>query len=204
MHVLCITAVLSLLSVSNAESLPCEEVVQPLVLEDFSKVSGKWIVIEAAVDDPKFVALLESVNSAWMRAVPTNDIDTVILHKSMMINGTCVYSTSNLTLSHNTIHFTLDENMTGNSTATILRASADYMVMPGNSFIDGVWVKTFHLFGRTGILSNFDRETYERQRECLAEPKPTFIYDGQQQLCPDKNIHLEESSEGKPQPEKSV
>ncbi|KAJ8277622.1 hypothetical protein GJAV_G00077670, partial [Gymnothorax javanicus] len=189
MYVLCITAVLSLLSVSNAKPLPCEEIVQPLVLEDFSKVLGKWIVIEAAIDLPIFVPLEQSVNSSWVEVVPTNDRDTVIRHKSSMINGKCIYSTLNLTRSDNTIHFTMPANKTGNSTVTFLRTSADYLVTYDITFMNGDRFRTFHLLGKTGKLRNFDRETYDRQRDCLAMPKPSFIYDGHQKLCPDKNSH---------------
>ncbi|KAJ8246422.1 hypothetical protein GJAV_G00267570 [Gymnothorax javanicus] len=200
MYVLCITAVLSLLSVSSAESLLCEEVVQPLVLEDFSKVLGKWILIEAAMDHPVLAALLTSVNSSGAEVVATHDNDTVFFHEKNMLGGKCEDMTANLTLSHNTIHFTYMKDIYN---ATLLRTSADYMVMFGNFSISGFSGKSFNLYGRTGKLSNFDRETYNRQMECLAVPKPTFIYDGHQELCPDKNSHLEESSEGNPQQEKS-
>ncbi|KAJ8246424.1 hypothetical protein GJAV_G00267590 [Gymnothorax javanicus] len=189
MYVLCITAVLSLLSVSNAEPLPCEEVVQPLVVEDFSKVLGKWLYLESAMDNPVIAETLKYVKSSEVDIVATHDNDTAFFHEKNRIDGKCEYLTFNLTLSHNTIHFDMQADMNEIFDASLLRTSADFMVMFGNYSTSGILSKSFILFGRTGNMSNFDRVTYNKQMECLAIPKPTFIYDGHTELCPDKNSH---------------
>uniref|UniRef100_A0A0E9V437 Lipocalin/cytosolic fatty-acid binding domain-containing protein n=1 Tax=Anguilla anguilla TaxID=7936 RepID=A0A0E9V437_ANGAN len=94
-----IAAVLGLLSVSTAGPLPCEDVVRPLVLEDFSSILGKWIVIEATVDSQKYAALLKTVNSAWVEILPTYHNNTAIFNKANMINGVCSYSPTNISIS---------------------------------------------------------------------------------------------------------
>ncbi|KAG5854268.1 hypothetical protein ANANG_G00036020 [Anguilla anguilla] len=183
-----IAAVLGLLSVSTAGPLPCEDVVRPLVLEDFSSILGKWIVIEATVDSQKYAALLKTVNSAWVEILPTYHNNTAIFNKANMINGVCSYSPTNISISDSVVQFTMEGNMTGNSTATFLRTCADCLVMKGTSFLEGHIVRTLHIFGRTGKLSDFDRKTYRRQVECLGLPQPNFIHNEKQELCPQAGL----------------
>ncbi|KAJ8363650.1 hypothetical protein SKAU_G00124810 [Synaphobranchus kaupii] len=206
MHFLYIAAVLSLLSVSSAAPLQCEDLLQPLVLEDISPILGKWAVVEATVDSTRFDALAKIVNGSWMETVPTHHKDTAFVKKAHMINGVCLYETTNVTISNNVLQFDMEVNVTGNSTATLLQTCADCLVLNGHAFYDGLEIRTLHLFGRTGVkLSDSDRETYRRQVECLALPKSKLHYEDQQELCADKtkNIHAEESSEGKPEQDKS-
>ncbi|KAJ8363648.1 hypothetical protein SKAU_G00124790 [Synaphobranchus kaupii] len=195
MHILYIAAVLSLLSVSSAAPLQCEDLLQPLVLEDITPILGKWVVVEATVDCPRFDALWKSVNSSWVETVPTHHKDTAFVKKANMINGVCLYETTNVTISNSVLQFDMEGNFTGNSTATLLQTCTDCLVLNGNSFLNGFQVRTLHLLGRTGVkLSDSDRETYRRQVECLGLPKSKFISEDHQELCPDP----EESSEGKP------
>ncbi|KAJ8283902.1 hypothetical protein COCON_G00027520 [Conger conger] len=84
MHVLYIAAVLSLLSLSAAVPVPCEEQVRPLLLQDFSQISGKWIVIETTVDQEKYAALHKSTNSSWMEILPINK-DIAIFNTANMM-----------------------------------------------------------------------------------------------------------------------
>ncbi|XP_061089075.1 uncharacterized protein LOC133122860 [Conger conger] len=199
MHVLYIAAVLSLLSLSAAVPVPCEEQVRPLLLQDFSQISGKWIVIESSVDREKDVELNNTANSYWMEILHINK-DIAIFNTANMINGVCIYISFNITISDNNIRFTM-ENVTLNATATLLPTCADCLVMNRISYLEGPMIKTMHILGRPGKkLSDSELETFRNQVKCIGLPPPIFHHDEQQELCLEKKS---EESESKPDEDKS-
>ncbi|KAJ8246423.1 hypothetical protein GJAV_G00267580 [Gymnothorax javanicus] len=78
------------------------------------------------MDNPVIAATLKSVSSSEVEVVATRGNDTVFFHEKNMIGGKCEYLTFNLTLSHNTIHFTLGEDMKDTFNATLLRTSTGH------------------------------------------------------------------------------
>ncbi|XP_061088561.1 uncharacterized protein LOC133122550 [Conger conger] len=195
MHVLYIAAVLSLLSLSAAVPVPCEEKIRPLLLQDFSQISGKWIVIEVAANQ-EYNGIHKAAKSSWIEILPINK-DIAIFNTANMINGECAYFTMNMTISDNNIRFII----THNNTVTLLPTCAGCLVMNGITYLEGPIIKTMHILGRPGKkLNDSELETFRNQLECVGLPPPIFHHDEQQELCLEKKS---EESESKPDEDKS-
>ncbi|KAJ8275796.1 hypothetical protein COCON_G00075480 [Conger conger] len=104
MDVLTVAALLSLLSVSAAKPLGCEDLIQPLPLNK-TQISGKWIFIEGTADHKKYNDLLKTVNSSLMDIVLSSDNGTSVMKQKNMMNGKCLYSVTTIAFSNNTLHF---------------------------------------------------------------------------------------------------
>ncbi|KAJ8342906.1 hypothetical protein SKAU_G00328340 [Synaphobranchus kaupii] len=182
MDVLTVAAVLSLLSVSAAKPLNCEDLVKPLVLNK-TEISGKWIFIQGTADHQKYTAILKTVNSSLMDVVLSSHNGTSVLRQRNMMNGKCYYSVHNTTFSNSTFH-ALYENGTANG--AVLPAYPDCLVLSLTSVDVGDIIKALYVFGRTRKLSDAALEMYQKQVECLGFPQPSFIYDGKQDICPDE------------------
>ncbi|KAG7461562.1 hypothetical protein MATL_G00192450 [Megalops atlanticus] len=198
MYVLFVAAVLSLLSLSAASPLHCQDLVQPLVLDDLTRISGKWIFLEGAADYPKQANVLKSLNSSWTKIVPTSLNDTVIFMHGRKINGKCHHATQNMTiLDRTTIHVSR-ENVTVN--ITLLPTCPDCLLLSFSCLKRGDHIRSLYIYGRERKLSASDWEMYRRQAECLGFPQPHFTYDGQQDLCPEEKelSDMEESKDKSP------
>ncbi|KAG7461561.1 hypothetical protein MATL_G00192440 [Megalops atlanticus] len=198
MYVLFAAAVLSLLSLSAASPLHCQDPVQPLVLDDLTRISGKWIFLEGAADHPKYANILKVVNSSWIEIVLTARNDTTILIQGNKINGKCLHSTQNMTILDRTTTHVSHEN--GTTNGTFLPTCPDCLLMSFSSLDQGDVIRSLYIFGRERKLSASDWEMYRRQAECLGFPQPHFTYDGQQDLCPEekKLSDMEESKDKSP------
>ncbi|XP_036407599.1 alpha-1-acid glycoprotein 1-like [Megalops cyprinoides] len=198
MYVLFAAAVLSLLSLSAASPLHCQDLVQPLVLDDLTRILGKWIFLEGAADHPRHAKVLKSVNSSWMNIVPTLRNDTIIFMHGRKINGTCRHSTQNMTISDlTTIHVS---HSNGTANITFLPTCPDCLLMRISNLNQGTVIRTLYIYGRERKLRTSDWEMYRRQAECLGLPRPHFTYDGQKDLCPEekKISDMEESKDKSP------
>lgn len=182
MDMLTVTAALSLLSVSAAKPLNCENVIQPLALNK-TQISGKWIFIKGTADHQKYNDMLKIVDSALMDIVLSSDNDTAFIYQKNMMNGKCDSPFFNITFSNNSFH-ALHEN--GTVTSTILPACPDCLVLSLTSVDVGDIIKALYIFGRTKKLSPSGLEMYQEQVECLGFPEPSFKYDENQDICPDE------------------
>ncbi|KAJ8342907.1 hypothetical protein SKAU_G00328350 [Synaphobranchus kaupii] len=182
MDVLTVAAVLSLLSVSAALPLNCEDLIQPLALNK-TEISGKWIFIQGTADHQKYNAILKTVNSSLIDVVLSSHNGTSVFRQRNMMNGKCHYSAQDMTFSNNTFHVS-HEN--GTATSAILPACPDCLVLSLTSVDAGDIIKSLYVFGRTRKLSDAALEMYQKQVECLGFPQPSFIYDGKQDICPDE------------------
>ncbi|KAG7461129.1 hypothetical protein MATL_G00206750 [Megalops atlanticus] len=198
MCVLFAAALLSLLSLSAASPLHCQDLVKPLVLDDLTRISGKWIVLEGAADHPEFVHTLKMTNSSWMDIVLTSRNDTTILIQGHMIDGKCLHFAQNMTISdHTTIHLRYGNTI---ANGTFLPTCPDCLVMSFTSLLQGEIARSLYMSGRERKLSASDWEMYRKQAECLGFPQPHFTYDEQQDLCPEekKLSDMEESEDKSP------
>ncbi|KAI1899272.1 hypothetical protein AGOR_G00060100 [Albula goreensis] len=183
MYVFSAAAVLSLLSVSMADSLDCETLTKPLVLDDLTPISGKWIFLEGASDHQKYNSLLKTVNTSWMEFILPTKNDTGILNQGNMFNGKCNYSSENVTFTKNGIHFTTkDITVTG----TFLPACTDCLLLMLTNYDSGDIIKSLYLFVRVEMPSPREWETYKKQAECLGFKEAHFRYTGKQKLCPEE------------------
>ncbi|KAJ8343050.1 hypothetical protein SKAU_G00329780 [Synaphobranchus kaupii] len=177
MDVLTVAAVLSLLSVSAALPLNCEDLVKPLVLNK-TEISGKWIFIQGTSNNEKYTAILKTLNSYFMDIVPSSHNNTCVIKRKIMLNGKCRYPVHSMTFINNTFHSSY-ENST--MTISILPACPDCLVLSSTSVQDGDVTKSLKIFGRTRKLSDSALEMYQKQVECLGAPQPSFKYDEKQE-----------------------
>ncbi|KAJ8410125.1 hypothetical protein AAFF_G00211660 [Aldrovandia affinis] len=84
MYLLSAAAVLSLLSVSTAIAQQCEDLIQPLVLDNVSPLLGKWIFLVGSSDYQRYAAMLKMLNSSWMDIVMSSHNDTVVINQATM------------------------------------------------------------------------------------------------------------------------
>ncbi|XP_061105947.1 uncharacterized protein LOC133133770 [Conger conger] len=184
MDVLTVAALLSLLSVSAAKPLECEDLIQPLPLNEIqAKISGQWIYTEARTNHQPYTDLLKTLNSSLMDIVLSPQNGTAVIKQRHMLSGKCHYHLINLNTSNNTIH-RLHAN--GTTTITVLPSCSDCLVL-NFIIVDGKnIIKTLKLYGKTRRLSPSDLEMYQKQAECLGLPAPSFKDDEKQDLCPDE------------------
>ncbi|KAJ8275797.1 hypothetical protein COCON_G00075490 [Conger conger] len=181
MDVLTVAALLSLLSVSAAKPLGCEDLIQPLPVNK-THVSGKWIVIEGTADHQSFIDIQKTVNSSLIDTVLSSDESTAVMKDRNMMNGKCHYGVQNVTFSNNTGHMIHESGL--RTCTVVLHASPDCLVVSLTSVLAEDIIKSLYIFGRTKQLSQADLDIYHKQVECLGFPQPMFKYDQKQDICP--------------------
>ncbi|XP_018601738.2 uncharacterized protein LOC108930807 [Scleropages formosus] len=200
MCLLLATAVLTLLSTSFAGPLHCEDSVKQLFLKDLNSIKGKWIFISGTTTHQKYASILQVVNSSWVEFSPTSQNEICIFNQGNMINGTCHYSSANLTFLNSTFTVT-HENAT--STGILLHTCPDCLLMSFITLDNGEMIQSFYILGRAKKLSISDLEAFNRQAKCLGFPEAPFMYDGETEMCPPTQEHATTENPAKVKDESS-
>ncbi|KAJ8266298.1 hypothetical protein GJAV_G00128820 [Gymnothorax javanicus] len=197
MGVLLVAIVLCLISVSAAKPLTCEDLVQPLILNE-TQITGEWIYTEARTDRQIYINVLKTLNSSVMDIAVSLHHGTAVIKQKHMLNGACRYTTANLTVSSNTIHRSYEDVSVS---ITVLPACPDCLVLSFNGLNGTEVFRALKLYGKTRTLSPLAFEMFHKQAECLKFPEASFKYDEKQDFCPDedKSTVTEEGNQDKKQ-----
>lgn len=190
MSVLFCLALLALSSLTAASDPDCEELIK--LLEDRSRLAGKWIFYAGTSDNNELLQELGMINSSWIELSDISGSDDMTLRwGDRMRDGKCHYGSVNSTFTGNSTKVTFHINSSthehvGKHLVTcpdcIMWTDSSVSEMKNGETRKG---KNLYLFTKSGTMDAAHLEVFKKQAACLNFP-PDFKFGENTDLCPNE------------------
>uniref|UniRef100_A0A3Q1I966 Apolipoprotein M n=1 Tax=Anabas testudineus TaxID=64144 RepID=A0A3Q1I966_ANATE len=175
----------------------CQPLVNPLSLADRSMMSGRFIFIAGYVNHELYRTMIKKTDSCWFTISPSpSNPDQIIFTQKNRVNGTCISSTTNVTIDGNTVKgsfanvsvvFHMLPSCDGclllsiTSTATNIHPQL-LQLMNVNRVEEEISGHTLYLLETK--VKDSDLEHFKQQASCLGfSGEPDFHYDPKKEIC---------------------
>ncbi|XP_031443457.1 saxitoxin and tetrodotoxin-binding protein 1-like [Clupea harengus] len=167
------------------EKLICEPLVKTQEIKDVTQFMGRWVFLKGFVDYKQFIDLMKITSSSWMDLEPTSNKEIITINQGNMLNGTCLFSSANSTISNSVLYASeMYEGQRVTSEGWVLPSGTDTLIMRFKSQIGDHNIRALYLYGRSGKASAKDMESFQKQAECLGWIRTAhYTYDGVTELC---------------------
>ncbi|XP_062333661.1 uncharacterized protein LOC134033493 [Osmerus eperlanus] len=190
MLVLCVAAVLGLLSAGQAAPLTCEALVKPLENTNLEMLLGKWMVIGDTSQVPGFRTLGKLLySSGWMEFTATSDSNRVIYTEIYNTLGVCYSLRFNMTLQDNVMNIApLD------CPHVLLKTDCpDCLLIQSSCKVAGETFLGLELLSRRREVTSAELDRFKKQAECLSLHRP-LVLSPQNKLCPHPDFPTDENT----------
>ncbi|XP_046901612.1 uncharacterized protein LOC124484651 [Hypomesus transpacificus] len=180
MLVLCVAAVLGLLSAGQAAPLTCEALVKPLENTNLEMLLGKWMVIGETSQVPGSRTLGKLLfSSGCIEFTATSDSNRVIHTQIYNTLGVCYSVRFNMTLQDNAMNIApLD------CVLVLLKTDCpDCLLIQSSCKVAGETFLGLELFSRRRGVTSAELDNFKKQAECLSLHRP-LVLSPQNKLCP--------------------
>lgn len=175
--VLCVAAVLGLLSGGQAAPLTCQKLVQPLEKINLETIQGKWVLIGSSMFKP------EDVSSFWSEVNITSPNTIGLTHtmKGKDNEGKCASIRFNFALENNTLNL----NVSGFLMSKVFLKTdcPDCLLIQATMGYGEEEVKGVLFYNRRREVSPEELQTFKKQMECF-NISPPYILSSQNEPCP--------------------
>ncbi|XP_046901407.1 uncharacterized protein LOC124484521 [Hypomesus transpacificus] len=181
MLVLCVAAVLGLLSAGQAAPLTCEALVKPLENTSLEMLLGKWMLIGDSSTVPGAnTAGKMLLHNVWVEVTPTSDSNTVTSVQIQKILNRCQSIRINITLENNALQIVKPLRMTG----VVLNTDCpDCIVIHSKYNLAGQTLQGLMVMSKRREVTSDELDSFKKQVECLSLPPP-LILGSLSDLCP--------------------
>uniref|UniRef100_A0A8C6LU54 Apolipoprotein M n=1 Tax=Nothobranchius furzeri TaxID=105023 RepID=A0A8C6LU54_NOTFU len=168
---------LSLMSVSSSAPLDCSHLLRPLHQLDPHLLEGRRAMVAGSLSYLPLMEPLARRDSAAAIFSNSTTEGTLTFSRSLHLNGTCHYSSYNISLEGRS--FAFDSSRV---TATFTHTSCRDCILLSFDVESGKR-QHFYLFSRRRQLEQEEMEEFRAQVECLNMPPPA-VMDPTKELCP--------------------
>lgn len=173
---------LCLVSVSQAASLTCEDLVRPLDQLNPHHLVGRWALVAGSLSHLPYLERFKQRDSASVNFYSNTSETSISYTRSIHLDNKCLYSSYNISLEGSS--FTYDGTEKSNISASFVHTSChDCILMHMN--VESGKRQHFYLFSRRRQLEKQEMEEFKDQLECLNMPQPV-VMDPEKKLCPEQ------------------
>ncbi|KAG8014876.1 hypothetical protein GBF38_003561 [Nibea albiflora] len=192
MSILCVLALLCLMTLTHSAPLTCEEMLRPLDQVDLPRLEGRRALVAASLSHPPFMERLRQRETASVDFSSNSSESSISFRRSTRFDNVCHYGSYNISLQGSSFIF-------DNITTTFTHTSCDDCVLLSFDVESGKR-QHFYLFSRRRQLETQEIQEFTAQVKCLNMPPPV-VMDPTKELCPEESssdaaAQTEEKAEG--------
>lgn len=169
-----------LLSLTSAGTLTCNNLIQPLNIEDYTAMTGKWILHAMAASD-SLRTHIQSLRSSWLKISVDDQGKMNAVSWADRINADCVSGSGSVTQTGNGFIMSYDSKT---YSGMYLQTCPDCLLY---SDVSETGTGSTHMFlaKREGsAVQPSELETFRKQADCQNVPHVNIFQVGD--LCPDQ------------------